>query len=80
MADILTYRFNGNNGDPGSLQERIQQAVKHFYQEHQALPASIIVHPTNREKATEAAAALGLKVAVSVVGGCLGCEVWLRDV
>jgi hypothetical protein len=80
MADILTYRFNGANGDPGDLAGRIKAAVAHFYQTRQALPGAVIVNKRNLDDAGAAVQALGLRLPVVVCGGAHLCEVWLEEV
>jgi hypothetical protein len=78
MTDILTYRFNGGNGDPGDVAGRIKAAVQHFYTERHRLPAAIIVNRRKLDAARDAAAALELNMPIVTCGGCHLCEVWLE--
>lgn len=62
----------------GDLESRVKKAVAAFYRQRGALPARIVVNPTEAAAGAEAVKALGLAVPVEGSGGCLIPEVWLE--
>jgi hypothetical protein len=64
--------------DRGDLTERLREALRDYYARYGQLPGSVVVHPSLKEEAVEALAALDLpRLPVKGVGGCLVPEVWL---
>lgn len=73
MTEYLTARPTG-----ATVHERLKSAVAAYYQARRALPAAIAVNPAELPAAATAAAALGLKIPVVGMGGCLIPEIWLE--
>ena len=73
MAEYLIARPTGV-----TVQDRIKAAVTAYYQARRALPAGIAVNPRELGTAVVATAALGLKIPVEGIGGCLVPEIWLE--
>lgn len=61
-----------------TVQDRIKAAVTVYYQARRAMPAGIAVNPCELGTAVVATAALGLKIPVEGMGGCLIPEIWLE--
>ena len=73
MTEYLTARPTG-----ATVQDRIKAAMIAYYQARRSLPAGIAVSPRELGAAVVATAALGLKIPVEGIGGCLVPEVWLE--
>jgi hypothetical protein len=73
MVTYRVYRY-----PHGDLKERLREALRDYYARHGRLPGSVVVHPSLKEEAAGALAALELpRLPVKGVGGCLVPEVWL---
>jgi len=72
---MVTYRVYRH--PYGDLKERLREALRDYYARHGQLPGSVVVHKSLVREAVEALAALGLRLPVEGVGGCLVPEVWL---
>lgn len=74
MTTFRNYRFHN-----GSLETNLKQAIKHYYQQHAALPLRLVVHPKNLDQAHETAKKLELNgMAIEATGGCQLIELWLE--
>jgi hypothetical protein len=74
-ANLPVYHVYRNGH--GDLTERLREALRDYYTRYGQLPAAV-VHPSLKDEAAKALAALDLpRLPVEGVGGCLVPEVWL---
>jgi len=74
-ANLSVYHVYRNGHS--DLTERLQEALQDYHARYGRLPGSVVVHPSLKDKAAKALAALDLRLPVEGVGGCLVPEVWL---
>lgn len=58
--------------------ESVATAIELHRAVHGAMPAGLVVHPSNAERAAGALASLGLALPVTTARGCSSEEIWLE--